>query len=203
MRRVALALLIGLLLLAAAGATQPTIAAPPGAPPTMLHLADVNRDGMVNLLDLVAVSAAYRSADPAADINADGEVDLLDLVAVATAFGQGAQVWPTPLPTERPPTEVPTAMPTATNPPRQPTPAPTATRVPPQPTAMSAATLVPNPDPWCIEMRIHLVSLEQEHRTRMWDLVGRRDARAMLEETAWYNRVHGEAVALYNLYCGQ
>ena len=46
--------------------------------------ADVNADGFVNVLDLVAVANAFGEADP--DLNGDGTVDILDLVLVANAF---------------------------------------------------------------------------------------------------------------------
>ena len=49
-------------------------------PPT----ADVNEDGVVNILDLVAVANAFGESDP--DINGDGTVNVLDLVVVANAF---------------------------------------------------------------------------------------------------------------------
>ena len=50
------------------------------APPT----ADVNADGVVNILDLVMVANAFGETDP--DLNGDGTVDVLDLVMVANAF---------------------------------------------------------------------------------------------------------------------
>lgn len=49
-------------------------------PPT----ADVNADGVVNILDLVVVANAFGEPDP--DVNGDGTVNVLDLVAVANAF---------------------------------------------------------------------------------------------------------------------
>ena len=53
--------------------------------PESKHIAeDVNKDGIVNILDLVAVANAFGTAHP--DINGDGIVNVLDLVAVANAF---------------------------------------------------------------------------------------------------------------------
>ena len=49
-------------------------------PPTT----DVNADGIVNILDLVAVANAFGKEAP--DVNGDGTVNVLDLVAVANAF---------------------------------------------------------------------------------------------------------------------
>lgn len=47
--------------------------------------ADVNRDGAVNVLDLVLVANAIGKKTP--DLNGDGSVNILDLVIVANAFG--------------------------------------------------------------------------------------------------------------------
>ena len=47
---------------------------------------DVNGDGVVNILDLVAVANAFGKDAP--DVNGDGVVNILDLVAVANAFEQ-------------------------------------------------------------------------------------------------------------------
>ena len=49
-------------------------------PPTV----DVNGDGTVNILDLVAVANAFGKGAP--DVNGDGTVNVLDLVSVANAF---------------------------------------------------------------------------------------------------------------------
>lgn len=49
---------------------------------------DVNGDGVVNILDLVAVAASFGQKDAGnADINADGTVDIRDLVLVAGKMG--------------------------------------------------------------------------------------------------------------------
>ena len=45
---------------------------------------DVNEDGVVNILDLVAVAGGFGKVTP--DVNGDGVVNVLDLVAVANAF---------------------------------------------------------------------------------------------------------------------
>ncbi len=45
---------------------------------------DVNGDGSVNILDLVAIANAFGKDAP--DVNGDGTVNILDLVAVANAF---------------------------------------------------------------------------------------------------------------------
>lgn len=47
---------------------------------------DVNEDGVVNILDLVAVTRGFGKNAP--DVNGDGVVNVLDLVAVANAFSQ-------------------------------------------------------------------------------------------------------------------
>ena len=52
---------------------------------------DVNSDGIVNILDLVAVAGAFgQTGENVADVNGDGTVNILDLVAVAGAFGEVA-----------------------------------------------------------------------------------------------------------------
>ena len=57
-------------------------------PDPPLRKEDVNSDGEVNILDLVAVAAKFGQKDAGnADVNGDGEVDIRDLVLVAGAFG--------------------------------------------------------------------------------------------------------------------
>ena len=47
-------------------------------------VADLNNDGIVNILDLVIVANAFGKIAP--DINGDGTVNILDLVIVTNAF---------------------------------------------------------------------------------------------------------------------
>ena len=61
--------------------------------PTLLE--DVNKDGIVNIQDLVLVSASFgqprdRNAEQDPDVNRDGIVNILDLVRVSNSFGQTA-----------------------------------------------------------------------------------------------------------------
>ena len=49
---------------------------------------DVNRDGDVNILDLVLVSRNFGQTNPQADVNGDGTVDIFDLIAVAQHLGE-------------------------------------------------------------------------------------------------------------------
>ena len=61
--------------------------------PTLLE--DVNKDGIVNIQDLVLVSASFgqardRTAEQDPDVNRDGIVNILDLVRVSNSFGQTA-----------------------------------------------------------------------------------------------------------------
>ena len=50
------------------------------------EMADLNNDGVVNILDLVLVASQFGTTDPAADLNADGTVNIQDLVVVANAL---------------------------------------------------------------------------------------------------------------------
>lgn len=59
-------------------------------------LEDVNKDGEVNIQDLVLVANAFgqpgdRNAEQNPDVNRDGSVDILDLVRVANRFGETEQ----------------------------------------------------------------------------------------------------------------
>ena len=56
---------------------------------------DVNRDGQVNVLDLVAVANAFGEDVP--DVNGDGIVNILDLVLVAQHFGDSTTAAPSML----------------------------------------------------------------------------------------------------------
>ena len=55
---------------------------------------DVNRDGIVNILDLVLVASSFGQQVPGtgnpADVNEDGIINVVDLVTVAGAIGGGA-----------------------------------------------------------------------------------------------------------------
>ena len=48
--------------------------------------ADVNRDGVVNILDLTLIAQAFGTDKAGADVNGDGFVNILDLVFVANQF---------------------------------------------------------------------------------------------------------------------
>ena len=65
-----------------------------GAEVIVAHLGDVNRDGTVNILDLVLVSSSFgkqvsEDGNPA-DVNEDGIINIVDLVTVAGAIKGGA-----------------------------------------------------------------------------------------------------------------
>ena len=50
---------------------------------------DVNKDGVINILDLTLVAAHFgETGDIDADVNGDGVVNILDLTLVATHFGE-------------------------------------------------------------------------------------------------------------------
>ena len=58
-------------------------------PEQMLIAEDINKDGVVNILDLDLVSANFlQTGENIADVNNDGSVNIADLTLVAAAFGQ-------------------------------------------------------------------------------------------------------------------
>ena len=61
---------------------------------------DVNKDGVVNIIDLTLVASNFGQTDTnAADVNGDGVVNIIDLTLVAGAFGNTAaapEVWSRP-----------------------------------------------------------------------------------------------------------
>ena len=60
-------------------------------PPDPVVSEDVNSDGIVNILDLVLISANFgKTGQNTSDVNGDGVVNIVDLVKVAGAMGAGA-----------------------------------------------------------------------------------------------------------------
>ena len=60
-------------------------------PPDPVVAADINGDGLVNILDLVLISANFgKAGQNPADVNGDGVVNIVDLVKVAGEMGAGA-----------------------------------------------------------------------------------------------------------------
>ena len=52
---------------------------------------DVNKDGIVNIIDLTLVASNFgKSGENSADVNGDGVVNIIDLTLVAGAFGNAA-----------------------------------------------------------------------------------------------------------------
>jgi hypothetical protein len=49
--------------------------------------ADLDGDGVVNVIDLLQLLGAWGTADPTADINGDGIVNVLDLLELLAAWG--------------------------------------------------------------------------------------------------------------------
>ncbi len=58
----------------------------PFPPPPSDMPEDINGDGVVDVLDLLLLLAAWGTADPDSDINGDGVVDVLDLLLVLGAW---------------------------------------------------------------------------------------------------------------------
>ncbi len=75
-------------------AGEPIAAAPPEVVITIegqLVTGDVNRDGQVNVLDMILVSRHFgedASANPQADVNRDGVINIQDLIVVAQRLGE-------------------------------------------------------------------------------------------------------------------
>ena len=67
------------------------------APSSPQFSEDVNRDGVVNIIDLTLVASNFgKSGTNAADVNGDGVVNIVDLTLVAGAFGNTAaapEIW--------------------------------------------------------------------------------------------------------------
>ena len=61
----------------------------PGYHPRSL-VADMNNDGVVNILDLVLIASQFGTTNTAADLNNDGAVNIQDLVLVANGLGDVA-----------------------------------------------------------------------------------------------------------------
>jgi hypothetical protein len=57
-------------------------------PAVTLVAGDLNRDFVIDILDLVRCASTFGTADPGADLNADGVVDVLDLVLIGVNFGR-------------------------------------------------------------------------------------------------------------------
>ena len=67
-----------------------TVTIPPE--PAEETVGDINRDGVVDILDLTIVSARFgERGENSADLNGDGLVDIVDLVLVAGAFSEEAE----------------------------------------------------------------------------------------------------------------
>lgn len=63
--------------------------------PVELVAGDVNGDGEIDIVDAVAVGAAFGNpgVNPAADLNDDGQVNVLDLILVSVNFGKSPSTW--------------------------------------------------------------------------------------------------------------
>ena len=51
-----------------------------------INAADLNKDGVVNILDLTLVAQAFGTDDSNGDVNGDGVINVIDLVFVANQF---------------------------------------------------------------------------------------------------------------------
>jgi hypothetical protein len=63
---------------------------------TLIIVGDINRDGVVNILDAILMANAFYSVpghsnwNPQADLNGDSVVNILDAIILANNFGQGS-----------------------------------------------------------------------------------------------------------------
>jgi hypothetical protein len=57
-------------------------------PTTIQLLGDINKDGIVNLMDYILLSNAFGTNNTAADINKDGLVNLMDYIILSNNFGK-------------------------------------------------------------------------------------------------------------------
>ena len=85
--------LICLLLISSLALIVSTVSHAQDPDPDTLRAADVNTDGVINILDLTLVASHFgetRTADqsPNPDVNGDGTVNILDLTLVASHFGK-------------------------------------------------------------------------------------------------------------------
>ncbi|MFZ2519180.1 MAG: dockerin type I domain-containing protein, partial [Anaerolineae bacterium] len=55
------------------------------------YVEDVNRDGVVDLLDLQAVASAWGTVNPTLDMDQDGDVDIVDVMLVTRRWGWSCQ----------------------------------------------------------------------------------------------------------------
>lgn len=55
------------------------------------YVEDVNRDGVVDLLDLQAVASAWGTVNPTLDMDQDGDVDIVDVILVTRRWGWSCQ----------------------------------------------------------------------------------------------------------------
>ena len=49
---------------------------------------DVNRDGHINIFDLIIVAQSFGQSNPQADVNGNGTIDIFDLIEVAQRLGE-------------------------------------------------------------------------------------------------------------------
>ena len=85
--------LICLLLISSLVLLVSTVSHAQDTDPDILRSADVNNDGVINILDLTLVASHFGETptadqNPNPDVNGDGTVNILDLTLVASHFGK-------------------------------------------------------------------------------------------------------------------